>query len=98
MKKLLFALSMLVVLALCACNVCKVGDCTCIMWTFENRTNETVIISDLKDGTFSSLTIPPKGVVDVYVENAADSLSFNYEPKTVRVSKVEGDYIYKITK
>lgn len=98
MKKLLFALSIIAMFVLVGCNPCEVGDCACTLWTFENKTNETVIISDLKDGTFSSLTIPPKGVVDVYVENAADSLSFNYEPKTVRVSKVEGDYIYKITK
>ncbi|MEE1290225.1 MAG: hypothetical protein UHW86_04220 [Spirochaetota bacterium] len=98
MKKLLFALSMLGVLALCACNVCKVGDCTCIMWTFENRTNETVFISDLKDGIPSDFTIPPYASVDVYVESAAESLSFNHKPSFVRPSRVKGDYTYKFVK
>lgn len=98
MKKLLFALSIVAMFVLVGCNPCEVGDCTCILWTFENKTNETVVISDLKDGTLSTVTIPPKGIVDVYVESAAESLSFNYEPKTVRVSKVKDDYIYKITK
>ena len=98
MKKLLFALFMLVVLALCACNVCKVGDCACTLWTFENKTNETVIISDLKDGILSDFTIPPHASVDVYVESAAESLSFKHKPESVRSSRVKDDYTYKFVK
>lgn len=49
MKKLLFALSIIAMFVLAGCNPCEVGDCACTLWTFENKTNETVIISDLKD-------------------------------------------------
>ncbi len=98
MKKLLFASAMLGVLVLSACNVCKVGECTCIMWTFENDTGETVTVSEIKNGTLSSITIPPFASVSVYVESAAESLSFNHEPDFVKPLRVKGDYTYKFVK
>ena len=94
MKKLLFTLSILAMFTLVGCNPCKVGDCTCIMWTFENDTNETVVVSDLKDGTFSTVTIPPYAFVDVYVESAAEVLKFDYKPKESVNVKKEKNYTY----
>lgn len=94
MKKLLFTLSILAMFTLVGCNPCKVGDCTCIMWTFKNNTNKPVVVSDLKDGTFSTVTIPRDAFVDVYVESAAEVLEFDYKPKESVNVKKEKNYTY----
>ncbi len=98
MKKLLFALSIVGMFMLIGCNPCRVGDCTCIMWTFDNDTSETITVKNIKHGDPSSITIAPYAFVEVYVESDADYVSFDYTPDTVLVKKIAGSYTYRFYK
>lgn len=77
------------------CNPCKVGNCTCITWEFENKTNKVITVKNIKHGSPSSITIPAYAFVEVYVESDADYLSFDYTPDTVFVRKVRNSYTYE---
>lgn len=98
MKKLVFALSIIGMVVLFGCNPCKVGDCTCIMWKFENSTGEIVTVKNIKNGSPSSITIAPYAFVEVYVESDSAIVSFDYTPNSVSVKKVANHYTYKFFK
>lgn len=98
MKKLLFTLSIIGMFILLGCNPCRIGNCTCIMWKFENGTGEIVTVKDIKNGSPSSITIAPYAFVEVYVESDSDFVSFDYTPRTVSVKKVANSYTYKFYK
>lgn len=103
MKKLLFALSIAGMLMLCGCNPCKVGDCTCIMWKFDNDTDEIITVKQIKNGNPSSITIPAFAFVEVYVDYMEGGdidydVSFNYTPKSVSCERVIGSYTYRFHK
>ncbi len=98
MKKLLFALSIVGMFMLIGCNPCRVGDCTCIMWTFDNDTSKTITVKNIKYGEPSSIIIAPYAFVEVYVESDADYVSFDYTPDTVLVKKIASSYTYRFYK
>lgn len=98
MKKLLFTLSIIGTFVLLGCNPCRVGNCTCIMWKFENSTGEVITVKNIKNGSPSNIVIAPYAFVEVYVESDSDSVSFDYTPRTVSVKKVANSYTYKFYK